>query len=157
MTVNHFETYKRTLFNIQHLITEHKELHVRQYTKLNHCYNILIIASICITPLAALFSTIGTILHPEDHKVLPLMSAGTSFVSSIILSIVKHLHIEKHSKDHHKLVTEYNSLYLKIDKKLTCIDLKRLMSKSKSTLKQCMTNITLYYRCMWMAETMENN
>ena len=109
--------YKNTLSDIQKLITEHRNKHLVTYSKLNCWFNTLMMMSLVLTPLAGLFATVGTILHPEDNKVLPLISAGISFLSGIIVSVLKQFKIQDNTKHHYELIKKYNQLNIQIEKK----------------------------------------
>ena len=111
--------YSIILTDIQNIINNHKEIHTKKFNIIMNWYNCLLILSIILTPLAGLLSAINTILHPEEEKLLPVLSAVISFVSGITITVVKQFNIHDKGKYHNNMISEYTKLNIEIKKRTT--------------------------------------
>ena len=95
----------------------YKIMHIQQAHKVSKKYKCLMYLGICLGPLSALLSGIGT-LNPDAPIKFPILSACVGFTAGVVVAITKFGKFEEKSSHHKIAASKYTSLESNIRRQL---------------------------------------
>lgn len=98
--------------------TGYKIMHVRTSRKTERFYDLVMYLGICLGPLAGLLSGIGSTLNPDAPITFPIISSCVSFLSGIIVAVIKFGKYEEKSSAHKLAASKYTSLESNVRRQL---------------------------------------
>jgi hypothetical protein len=96
----------------------YKIMHICEARKVTSRYTLLMYSGIILGPLAGLISAIGSITNPDAPITIPLVSSCISFISGIVVAIIKYGKFEEKSSHHKIAASKYTSLESNVRRQL---------------------------------------